>query len=345
MQRSALELSGSTRGFDRNTRKLSRWFMYVNFQTFPTLNVWKLTHDRIDGGPRRAFAQAWLHPVTERYSSSEVGLPRQETTVLPVQLDSGPARFQHHRGLDWRLGGRNIVAEVDVAVDDGRVLSFRVDQHLRLSAGKNDVICRDRRVALDRHLTGTHGAHADGTNSTIGILRRGCDHNLAGIDKRHGQQTRFSCRWPQLTPFCPESPVVRRCLQIHLPNLRTSISFHTAENSPHWQSSPLPPALARVPQLIDQLLPVSHKRHIIRHFRPQSLQIRRRRSRTADSSSSRHLSFPGRICIMRYVGTNQYRSKHSNGANHGTTQTSSARRRFFSPQDRHQAPSLRRRRK
>lgn len=260
---------------------------------------------RIDGGPRRAFAQAWLHPRDREILVFRgwVATPGDDRVARPARF--GTSEIQHHRGLDWRLGGRNIVAEVDVAVDDGRVLSFRVDQHLRLSAGKNDVICRDRRVALDRHLTGTHGAHADGTNSTIGILRRGCDHNLAGIDKRHGQQTRFSCRWPQLTPFCPESPVVRRCLQIHLPNLRTSISFHTAENSPHWQSSPLPPALARVPQLIDQLLPVSHKRHNIRHFRPQSLQMRRRRSRTADSSSSRHLSFPGRICIMRYVGANQ----------------------------------------
>ena len=156
---------------------------------------------RIDGGPRRAFAQAWLH-LRDReilVFRGWVATPGDDRVARPARF--GTSEIQHHRGLDWRLGGRNIVAEVDVAVDDGRVLSFRVDQHLRLSAGKNDVICRDRRVALDRHLTGTHGEHADGTNSTIGILRRGCDHNLAGIDKRHGQQTRFSCRWPQLTPL------------------------------------------------------------------------------------------------------------------------------------------------
>ena len=33
-------------------------------------------------------------PVTERYSSTDVGLPFQETTVLPLQLDSGPTRFR-----------------------------------------------------------------------------------------------------------------------------------------------------------------------------------------------------------------------------------------------------------
>ena len=49
---------------------------------------------RIDGGGHAApLLKLGFIPVTERYSSSEVGLPRQETTVLPVQLDSGPARF------------------------------------------------------------------------------------------------------------------------------------------------------------------------------------------------------------------------------------------------------------
>ena len=50
-----------------------------------------------------------------------------------------------------------MVAEVDVAVDDGRMLSILIDKHFRESTGNNGVISRDRRVALDRHLTGTHG--------------------------------------------------------------------------------------------------------------------------------------------------------------------------------------------
>ena len=33
-------------------------------------------------------------PVTERYSSLLVGVPFQVTTMLPVQLDSGPTRFR-----------------------------------------------------------------------------------------------------------------------------------------------------------------------------------------------------------------------------------------------------------
>ena len=298
---------------------------------------------RIDGGPRRAFAQAWLHPRDREILVFRgwVATPGDDRVARPARF--GTSEIQHHRGLDWRLGGRNIVAEVDVAVDDGRVLSIRVDQHLRLSAGKNDVICRDRRVALDRHLTGTHGAHADGTNSTIGILRRGCDHNLAGIDKRHGQQTRFSCRWPQLTPFCPESPVVRRCLQIHLPNLRTSISHGRKQ-----------PALAVFPSAACLSASTATHRPVTSRI-PQTPQHQAfSPAKPADASPpkphGRQLVFPS----FEFSRPNLYhavrwyqsvpfeafkRSKPWNDADFFSSQA------LFSPQDRHQAPSLRRRRK